>query len=287
MSKLHLLAPTDIDATPLVDGLDRPPWSDRVDLLRLPDRERIVTMLDDGAADAALLPTGALARRAGALEIVPGIAIGADGPGATARLLHRIPLGDTRTIASAAQGHAAETLVMLLFREAGRDPRLVEWPGSLASALDEHDALLVVGDDALTFDDAPAARSVDLGEAWSELTGLPFLWSVWAARPGVIDRALYGLLHGVRSRGRHRMLPIVASFAERHGLVAETLAERLRSSVTYRLGRRQLDGLRAFWARAARHGLLPQGAIPRFVTLDAGKSCREIADRISRLRRAT
>ena len=71
-----------------------------------------------------------------------------------------------------------------------------------------HDAVLVIGDAALLL----AAQShypvrVDLGEAWKEWTGLPFVFAVWAARRdaphesvqavhrGLLDSRAWGLEH--------------------------------------------------------------------------------------------
>ncbi len=284
MDKLRLVASTDVDATPLVDGLDRPPWSARAELTRLPGHDALAQALDEGAADAALIPVDALAHRAAELEIVPGIAVGADRVSPLVQLLHRVPLADVRTIGIAARGHAAAMLVRLLFRESGRDPELHEWRPDRARETKGLDALLVTGDEALTCHVGRGMERLDLAEAWAELTTLPFVWSVWAARPASIDRARYGLLHGVRSRGRHRLPQIAESFARRRAIDAAEVSARL-STVTYRLGRRQLDGIRAFWSRAADAGLLPAAPAPRFVPLSASRTCHELAEKIARSRR--
>ena len=47
------------------------------------------------------------------------------------------------------------------------------------------DAALIIGDPALYLDHRGARlRKIDLGDEWTRLTGLPFVWAFWAGRPG-------------------------------------------------------------------------------------------------------
>ncbi len=42
----------------------------------------------------------------------------------------------------------------------------------------------MIGDPALFADyRALGVEKVDLGQAWTEMTGLPFVWAFWAGRP--------------------------------------------------------------------------------------------------------
>ena len=51
------------------------------------------------------------------------------------------------------------------------------------------DAALLIGDPALYLDhEALGLSKIDLGEQWTALTGLPFVWAFWAGRPGVLSR---------------------------------------------------------------------------------------------------
>ena len=47
------------------------------------------------------------------------------------------------------------------------------------------DAALGIGDPALEHEGDVA--SLDLGEEWTRLTGLPFVYAFWAGRPGAVD----------------------------------------------------------------------------------------------------
>jgi predicted solute-binding protein len=53
------------------------------------------------------------------------------------------------------------------------------------------DAALIIGDPALRVDPAALThRWLDLGVEWWELTGLPMVFAIWAARPGFASREL-------------------------------------------------------------------------------------------------
>ena len=75
------------------------------------------------------------------------------------------------------------------------------------------DAVLVIGDRAMSVPDAPFHAVVDLAEAWNAMTGLPFVFALWVARPGVdlgdLPETLArcraeGLAHAERAGGRAR-----------------------------------------------------------------------------------
>ncbi|MBK9471395.1 MAG: hypothetical protein IPO18_03810 [bacterium] len=65
----------------------------------------------------------------------------------------------------------------------------------LGSHLKEHEGILVIGDRCLAFDyryrqegEAGNSIALDLGQAWLDLTGLPFVFAAWAAAPGLPRR---------------------------------------------------------------------------------------------------
>ena len=65
------------------------------------------------------------------------------------------------------------------------------WRPDLDAMLARADAALIIGDNALFLDPPTSAsgaaiRKIDLGELWTELTGLPFVYAFWAGRPGAL-----------------------------------------------------------------------------------------------------
>jgi len=265
-------APGDLVAAPLVYGLDAPPVAEQIELSIAAPLE-LARRLDEGALDLALLPATEIVRRAAAVEVVPGLAVGSEGP--SGALLHlRVPLEKVSRIVSTAPGHAAELVAAILFAAGGRPVEIDRWSGPLESALVAHGAVLVAGDDALRWAASGGRRDprvLDLGAAWTELTGLPVVWWAWAARPGTIDRRTYGLLHAARTRAR-RDLDAIAAWAPARGIALERARGGLNGAV-YRLGRRQLEGWKACGRAACELGLLPEPANLTFLPLGAARGC--------------
>ena len=122
--------------------------------------------------------------------------------------------------------------------------------------LDECDAALVIGDNALFADhEALGLEKVDLGEEWIGMTGLPFVYAFWAGRPGRRrPGGCRGAAGGARQRARAQPLQLAGeSFPDSPEKAAR--ADRyLRENVKYALGEPEIAGLRRFYELAAEVG---------------------------------
>lgn len=250
MNRLRLAAPDDPLLRPLVVALGHGALAERA-LFAVVDTEDAGPALDRGEADAVLLPAHQLVSRAASIEVVPGIALSGRGAQGTAVLHHHRPLRAVHAVRSLARGHAAEALLAVLFERAG---------AAAPAFVDEGAEAWLVAAGSTPPGEAAGARTLDLGEAWTELTGLPFLWHAWAARPGAIDREGYALLHTARSRGRH------------------ALSGAVDPRVQYRLGSPQLEGLMHFWEALHRLGRAPEPQAIRFARLGAESACHAKAE---------
>lgn len=117
-------------------------------------------------------------------------------------------------------------------------------------------AVLWIGDVALRRA-VPAGRHVlDLGEAWTDWTGLPFAYAVWQARAGVDALALgrlHRLLLGSRNWFEGHVDTLAARYASRFGIDADRLAPYWRS-LHYTLDAETERGLLHFFRLAAELG---------------------------------
>ncbi len=117
--------------------------------------------------------------------LLPDLSISSRGPVGSVLLFSRVPFAelDGRSIrvsnASASGAALLKVLMAKLFRV---KPRYEA--GTLAKRpLTEAEAIMAIGDEALCLKQAKALPfELDLGEAWQELTGLPFVFGVWAVR---------------------------------------------------------------------------------------------------------
>ncbi len=260
-----------LNARPLVLGLAREPWCTvRTDVPSVCAR-----LLHDGDIDLGLVPSIELLRGPQPYELVPGAAIACRGAVGSVALFTSKPVQAIRTIALDTSSRASAALLQVLCaRHYGITPRFVNAPPDLQRMVREADAGLLIGDPAL---EAPWERlglaKVDLGQAWWDMTGLPFVFAVWAARPGTISAAHAARLRDVRDDGVRRIGEIAAAHAG-HDEVRRVAAERyLRECIRYDLDDEALRGLHAYLELARECRLVPESArAPR----PASDSAREV-----------
>ena len=242
-----------LNAQPLVFGLEGQPE------LRL-ERDlpsRVARRLQAGEIDLGMIPSVSYAL--GDYAIVPGVAIASRGPVRSVLLFHTCPLENVRRVALDTSSRTSAALVRLLLRERlGRDPQYVLMGPSLMDMLAVADAALMIGDPAL--DHRSEIPRLDLGEEWTRLTGLPFVYAFWAGRPETAGPEVVRRLQRALAGG----LDALPAIAERHagGIPgrAALYESYLRSNIVYRLGSEEQEGLREFFRRAHALSLVP--AVP-------------------------
>jgi len=157
-----------------------------VDLVKADPADLAVTLVD-GDLDIAPIPSVEYARHADELVLLPDIAISSFGEVQSILLLSKVPadkLGDGLVALTNASRTSQVLARILLQKRWGVTPTYAEMPSDLASMLREADAALLIGDDALrAYWDTPAhLMSYDLGREWTDWTGLPMVYAVWAVR---------------------------------------------------------------------------------------------------------
>ena len=240
---LRLGAVSYLNAQPLIHGLDKEP------AVRIEQDvpSRVAERLHAGEIDLGMIPS--IEYALGRYAIVPGIAIGSRGPVRSVSLYLSRPLEEVRRVALDTSSRTSVALLKVLLRERlGRDPEYVEMAPALGDMLAVADAALLIGDPAL--DQHMDILKIDVGEEWTRLTGLPFVYAFWAGPLGVVTPTGVGRLQAALAAG----LGAFSEIAARHaGGVPERIAvyeEYLRINVVYRLDDQEIAGLREFYRRA-------------------------------------
>lgn len=117
-------------------------------------------------------------------------------------------------------------------------------------------ARLFIGDDALRrkLELGATEPQIDLCNAWTEWTGLPFVFARWAVRKDVPARAKVELTMALRSAldlALHDLRHVAETQAERIGLPADEIEPYLKG-IRYRLGEEELKGAQLFEEKLAR-----------------------------------
>jgi chorismate dehydratase len=232
-------------------------------------------LLAAGELDLSVVSAVEYARNAAAYHLLPDLAITSDGPVHSVVLFSRRPVHelDGATVLRTSSSRTSVLLLELLCRHRFRvRPRFatVRAESSDLEALRgfPHEAVLVIGDAALLLaSEGRYPYKVDLGTAWKEWTGLPFVFAVWAARreadhPAV--QAIHRALLASRSWGLAH-LDLLADAASANTGIARAVCRAYLGDLDYALSYRHLAGLTDFFRRLAQDGTVPDGSLS-FIT---------------------
>jgi chorismate dehydratase len=175
-----------INCLPLYYGMVKNDVLLDVDLVKANPTDLAVDLVE-GSLDLAPIPAIEYARHADDFVLLPDIAISSDGEVQSILLVSKRPAEELSgsTVALAANSRTSQVLArVLLEKRWGVTPSYVEMPPDLPAMLRDADAALLIGDEAIrTYWEPPAGLHIyDLGTEWTEWTGLPMVYAVWAVR---------------------------------------------------------------------------------------------------------
>jgi len=243
-----------LNSAPLVWGLLHGPPQDLFDLtFRVPSE--CADLVASGAADIGNIPAIEMQRQN--LQMVPGLGVASRGAVRSILLVSRRPLAAIRTLAADSSSRTSVALTrIILSRRYGAEPEIHPYAPDLAAMLDHADAALIIGDPALRLDLASLPYLVaDLGQEWTEMTGLPMVFAVWAGRERHITPAVARALTESCCFGRAHLEEIVKLDAVARGIPEELAREYLTRHIVNALGPREQEGLQLY-LRYAREELV-------------------------------
>ena len=203
-----------------------------------------------GEADIGIVPCFELTRQD--LDVIPGAGIACHGPVRSILLVSRRPAAEIRTLAVDSSSRTSVQLArVVLKRRYGAEYRAIPRAPDLEAMLQVADAALIIGDPALRLDPALLPYEVhDLGGEWVEMTGLPMVFAVWAARKGVVAPAVVEAFRESCRYGREHVDQIVAAESARRGFPPELVREYLTRHIVHELGPREYQGMALFLSYA-------------------------------------
>jgi chorismate dehydratase len=220
---------------------------------------RLAAGLAAGELDAAILPSVEHFRQPGT-RIVSDACVACDGPVRSVKLYGRVPVRQIRTLALDEGSRTSAALARVLLKERfGLEPELEPLPIGASMADTSADAVLLIGDRGLLPPEGRFEFVWDLGEQWSQWTGLPFVFAAWIARPDIDLDRLDRWLTSARDQGTQRLEEIARVDAPALGLPEAECLSYLRDHLAFRLGSQERAGLEAFYGYAAKHRLAPAG----------------------------
>lgn len=213
--------------------------------------------LSAGRADLGIIPSIEYQRIDG-LKLLPGLSIASKHRVRSVLLLARVPVEEVRTVALDTSSRTSAALVQVLLRKFYKlDVTTRPASPNPEAMLRSADAALLIGDPALVY--TGNARVYDLAEEWRRFTGLPFVFALWAYRPGpALDpAALARDFTQSRDEGLAHLNDIAAEWAPRLGPTADAVKVYLTENIDYTLDEENLEGLRLFYRLAHEVGAAP------------------------------
>lgn len=190
-----------LNAKPLVAYYATPEGEAEAEVIFGPPSQ-LAAWVDRGEVDVALASSYFAAADPG-YAIAPGISISSLGAVDSVRLFSKVPLPEIRTLALDESSMTSNHLALLLLaKKYGCRPAAATMPPDLTRMLSNKDAAVLIGDLGME-SDGDGLTVLDLGAAWNELSGLPFVWAVWLGREGLSDELAASLLHAKDYGMRH------------------------------------------------------------------------------------
>ncbi len=179
-----------LNTKPLLYGIENSPIIREISLIQ-EYPAKIADMLLADEIDIGLVPV-AIIPRMPEYHINTHYCIGSDGPVASVCLFSEVPLEEIKTVLLDYQSRTSVLLAEILFEKHWKRTPEFETAGpDFFRRIGGNTAAVVIGDLALQL--RPVTAFVyDLGEAWKQMTGLPFVFAAWISNkvldPGWVER---------------------------------------------------------------------------------------------------
>ena len=236
-------AVTYLNAKPLIERLTD--FAPNIELsLDLPSR--LADQLAAGTIDVGLIPVVEFFRGV-SYSLIPNIAIASRGPVLSVTLFSKKPWAEIRSVALDEGSRSSAALAQILLRKRYQlHPSIVSLPIEVPAESLDVDAVLLIGDRAMHACLPGFRHAYDLGQEWTDWTGLPFVYAVWAVRDGVelgdteaafVRAKEYGVAHaGEIAQREAPLLGLDPGYCRRY----------LANIIRYDLGPAELAGMQRF-----------------------------------------
>ena len=271
---MRIAASTYLNSAPLVHSFTAGTQRNRVIFLGDAAPSRCAQMLAQGQCEIALIPVIEYLRIPH-LRLVPNAAVASKHRVASVILAARCKLEAVSKVALDCSSRTSQTLVKILFaRRYHNQPTFQERTPEVttggANMLANVDAALLIGDPTFHLKAKAAQMGLtiyDLAEEWRAMTGLPFVFAVWAVREDALEeyRRVKLDFELAKREGIDRIPEIAAQYAASLNLPQPEMLRYLRENVNFDLDEENLAGLREYFRLAHECGLVEEERALKFV----------------------
>ena len=215
---------------------------------------QLADQLQSGHLDVALIPSIEYLRSQN-YRMIPNISISSYGEVRSVKLFSKIPIEKLRRVALDTSSRTSRALLKILLAEKyGLNPEYTSYAHRSPIHDTDADAVLLIGDAAMQQSDEDW-YTLDLGEEWYSMTGMPFVYALWVAKGNVVLDDIPQILQQAKQEGLQRIPEIVQLEAPKLNLPESLCQEYLTHNIGYDLNEAELVGLRMFYDYAVKLGL--------------------------------
>ncbi|MEC9477223.1 MAG: menaquinone biosynthesis protein [Planctomycetota bacterium] len=254
-----------LNALPLCHQLSH--QDERWEIIEAPPSE-LARALRGGDIDVGLVPQ-VEACNDPRYRIVPGYCISCDGEVGSILLFLKKDWRELQVVGVDRASNSSVALLQVLRHLDDLPPLKFEEINSDLSRLEDSsplDGILLIGDAALQHRSANLER-IDLGLAWKQRTGLPFVFAVWLSRDRLPSSVVSGLQNAAK-RGLELREQIAADFTSANPEILDFVSARdyLYQNICYHLGEDQIEALHSFHKlRSEVDGSIDQEWLPQLL----------------------
>ena len=233
-----------LNAAPLTRGLEGD--------LTLATPSKLAEMLRRDELDAALVSITEVLLN-DRYDVLDGVAIASLGEVYSVFLAHKKPIEEIKEVFCDTASLTSVNLLKVLLAERGLKPEFKPLEDYAAAA--DKDFVLLIGDPAIDFQRAPHTHEIfDLGYAWMQLTGRPFVFAVWALRRGIENKELRGELRSSKRLGMESLDEIIM---DREEYDEDFRRDYFEWHIQYHLGEDEKRAVEKFCQLLKKHNLGP------------------------------
>lgn len=262
MNKPYIAASSYLNAAPLCYSFIYGEQKQRCGFLSDAAPARCAELLDEGRADAALIPVIEYQRIEG-LKIAPGACVASKSKVQSVVLASRVPINEVRSVALDTSSRTSAALIqIILSRFYGLSPSYQTSPPRIEQMLESNDAALMIGDPAMLIDRS-RLRVYDMAEEWRKHTALPFVFAFWAIRADSTAFSIDGSSRdgkadflAAKREGISHINELADIYSQQLGLPRSELVSYLTENISYDLDEESLRGLKLYYELARECGLI-------------------------------
>jgi chorismate dehydratase len=267
---MRIAASTYLNSAPLVYSFAQGALRSQYTFLGDAAPSRCAAILARAECEIALIPIIEYQRIPG-LRIIPEVAVASKRRVRSVLLAATCPLEEVRHVTLDPSSRTSQALIRILFaRRYNTQPTFSERPPDARVEVFDAAAALIIGDPAMRLAASAGQRGLriyDLAEEWRAMTGLPFVFAVWAVREEACrqGQTIARDFLAAKQEGISALEEIAGQYAAELELPQDDLLGYLRENVNYDLDEENIAGMRRYFELARELGLIPEAQDLRFL----------------------